>query len=123
MFSVILSLMIIVIVTNITVRDNLILINILRSLGYTSLEVSYNFFLVIIPALIMSSLFAVLIVPSLVTILANLLATFAKIGFPIVFRWWYFALMISANVVIYLISYIITWKLNVNNKELMTLTK
>ncbi len=123
MFSVILSLMIIVIVTNITVRDNLILINILRSLGYTSLEVSYNFFLVIIPVLIMSSLFAVLIVPSLVIILSNLLATFAKIGFPIVFRWWYFALMISTNVVIYLISYIITWKLNVNNKELMTLTK
>lgn len=122
-FSVILSLMIIVIVTNISVCDNLILINILRSLGYTSLEVSYNFFLLIIPALIMSSLFAVLIVPPLITILSNLLATFAKIGFPIVFRWWYFALMISANVLIYLISYIITWKLNVNNKELMTLTK
>lgn len=123
MFSVILSLMIVVIITNITVRDNLILISILRSLGYTSLEVSYNFFLVMIPVLVMSSLFAVLIVPSLVTVLSNLLATFAKIAFPIVFRWWYFALMISANVVIYLISYIITWKLNVNNKQLMTLTK
>lgn len=122
-FSVILSLMIIAIVTNISVRDNLILINILRSLGYTSLEVSYNFFLVTIPALIISSLFAVLIVPSLVTILSSLLTTFAKISFPIIFRWWYFALMISVNVLLYFISYIITWKLNVNNKQLMTLTK
>ncbi|WP_338974775.1 ABC transporter permease [Spiroplasma endosymbiont of Tricholauxania praeusta] len=122
-FSVTLSLMIIIIVTNISVRDNLILINILRSLGYTALEVSYNFFLVIIPALVMSSLVAVFIVPSLVMVLSNLLATFAKIAFPIVFRWWYFALMISINILIYLVSYIITWKLNVNNKQLMTLTK
>ena len=122
-FSVILSLMIIIIVTNISVRDNLILINILRSLGYSALEVSYNFFLLIIPALVMSSLLAVFIVPSLVTVLSNLLSTFAKIAFPIVFRWWNFALMISINILIYLVSYIIIWKLNVNNKQLMTLTK
>lgn len=122
-FSVILSLMIVIIITNIIICDNLILINILRSLGYTSLEVSYNFFLITIPILVISSLFAVFIVPSLVTILSGLLSTFAKITFPIIFRWWYFALMISVNLLIYLISYIITWRLNVNNKQLMILTK
>lgn len=121
--SIILSLMIVVIVTNIYVRDNLILINILRSLGYTSLEVSYNFLAIIMPVLVISSLFSVFIAPPLVLVLSNLLATFAKIAFPVIFHWWYFALMIAINILIYLVSYVITWKLNVNNRQLMTLTK
>jgi len=122
-FSVILALMIIMIITNISVRDNLILINILRSLGYTATEVSYNFFLIMIPVLVVSSLFSVFIVPILVGTLASKLTIFAKIIFPIIFRWWYFAIMVFVNLIIYGFSYVVTWKLNINNKQLMTLTK
>ncbi|WP_375316934.1 ABC transporter permease [Spiroplasma endosymbiont of Virgichneumon dumeticola] len=122
-FSVILAFMIIIIITNIFVRDNLILINILRSLGYTAPEVSYNFFFIVIPVLVISSLFSVFIVPMLVNNLATLLTSFAKIVFPVVFRWWYFAVMVFINIIIYFVSYVITWKLNINNKQLMTLTK
>lgn len=122
-FSVILAFMIITIITNIIVRDNLILINILRSLGYTTSEVSYNFFIIIIPVLVISSLFAVLIVPILANYLSVLLTNFANIVFPVIFRWWYFAVMILTNIFIYFIGYAITWKLNINNKQLMTLTK
>ncbi|WP_342276845.1 ABC transporter permease [Spiroplasma endosymbiont of Nebria brevicollis] len=115
-FSVILAFMIIIIITNIIVRDNLILINILRSLGYTAPEVSYNFFFIIIPVLVISSLFSVFIVPILANTLAVLLTNFANVVFPVVFRWWYFAIMIFTNIIIYFVSYVITWKLNIKNK-------
>lgn len=122
-FSVILAFMIVTIITNIMVCDNLILINILRSLGYSTPEVSYNFFFVMIPIIVISSLVAVFIVPNLVGVLAQLLTNFANILFPVVFRWWYFAIMIFTNIVIYFLAFVITWKLNINNKQLMNLTK
>lgn len=122
-FSVILAFMIVTIITNIMVCDNLILINILRSLGYSAPEVSYNFFFVMIPIIVISSLVAVFIVPNLVGVLAQLLTNFANILFPVVFRWWYFAIMIFTNIVIYFLAFVITWKLNINNKQLMNLTK
>lgn len=122
-FSVILSFMIIIIITNINVRDNLILINVLKSLGYSSLEISYIFLTITIPLLIIFGLLSVYIAPVLTLIVANALTQFASIAFPVVFKWWYFALSLLIAISIYLFSFIITWKVNVKSNELMKLTK
>lgn len=122
-FSVILSFMIIIIISNINIRDNLVLIDILRSLGYTSREISYIFLLVTIPILIIFSLFSIFIAPILTGFIASAIANFLSISVPVIFEWWYVAIALLIVLLIYFLSYIITWSLNVNKKQLMTLTK
>lgn len=123
LFSIVLSFMIIIIISNINIRDNLVLIDILRSLGYTSREISYVFLLTTIPILIIFSLFAIFIAPFLTGFVASAIANFLSINVPIIFKWWYFAIALLVVLLIYFLSYIITWSLNVNNKQLMSLTK
>ncbi|MBE4703775.1 ABC transporter permease [Spiroplasma platyhelix] len=122
-FSVILSFMIIIIISNINIRDNLVLIDILRSLGYSATEISYVFLLTTIPILIIFSLFAIFIAPVLVGVVAGAISNFLSLNVPIIFKWWYFALTLLVVLLIYFISYLITWSVNVNNKKLMSQTK
>ncbi|MDQ7983040.1 MAG: ABC transporter permease [Spiroplasma sp.] len=122
-FSVFLSFLIVIIISNINIRDNLILINILRSLGYSSPEVSYIFLIVMIPLIVVFSLFSVLIAPILTNFLAGSLANVIAQQLPVVFLWWYYAIPIFVIVLIYFISFVITWKLNINDRQLMNLTK
>lgn len=122
-FSVVLSFMIIIIISNINIRDNLVLINILRSLGYSVVEISYIFLLTTIPILIVFSLFSVLIAPIFTEVVANSISNFLLLNVPIIFKWWFFALTLLIILLIYFVSYVITWSLNVNNKKLMDLTK
>lgn len=122
-FSVFLSFMIIIIISNINIRDNLVLIDILRSLGYSAPEISYVFLLTTIPILVIFSLFAIFIAPFLIGVVAGAIATFLSINVPIIFKWWYLALTILIILLIYFVSYLITWSVNVNNKKLMSQTK
>lgn len=123
LFSIILSFMIIIIISNINIRDNLVLIDILRSLGYSAREISYIFLLTTIPILIIFSLLALFIAPILTGVVAGAISNFLLLNVPIIFKWWYLALTLLIVLLIYFISYIITWSLNVNNKRLMSLTK
>ncbi|MGL5268327.1 MAG: ABC transporter permease [Spiroplasma sp.] len=122
-FSMILSFMIIIIISNINIRDNLVLINILQSLGYTTIEISYIFLIVLIPILIVFSLFSIFIAPMLTGVIAAIISEFLLLSVPIIFEWWYFALTLFTVLLIYFISYIITWSLNVKNKKLTNLIK
>lgn len=122
-FSVLLSFMIIIIISNINIRDNLVLVDILRSLGYSATEISYVFLLTTIPILIIFSLFSIFIAPLLSGFVSMAISNFLFINVPVIFKWWYFALTLLIVLIIYLISYVITWSLNVNNKKLMSQTK
>lgn len=122
-FSVFLSFMIIIIISNINIRDNLMLIEILRSLGYSASETSYVFLITAIPILLIFALFAIFIAPILTGVVAGAISNFLLINVPILFRWWYFALTLLVVLLIYFVSYVITWSLNVNNKKIMSQTK
>lgn len=122
-FLVLLTMMIIIIISNINIRDNLILINILRSLGYSFFEISYIFLVVTLPLLIICGIFSIYVAPLLVGILSSSLTNFTNIFFPVVFRWWYYGLSFLTIILIYFISYLITWKLNVSHRHLVKLTK
>lgn len=69
--SIILSFMIMTLITNIFIRDNWILINILKVLGYNTMEVSYNFMIIIIPIILTFSIFSIFITPLLINMLAQ----------------------------------------------------
>lgn len=122
-FSIVLSFMIIIIISNINIRDNLVLINILQSLGYSAVEISYIFLLLTVPILIIFALFSILIAPILTGVVATIISNFLSINVPIIFKWWYFALTILTVLLIYFISYVITWSLNVKHKKLTSLTR
>lgn len=122
-FSMVLSFMIIIIISNINIRDNLVLINILQSLGYSAVEISYIFLLLTVPILIIFTLFSILIAPILTGVVATAISNFLSLNVPIIFKWWYFALTILAVLLIYFVSYVITWSLNVKNKKVTSLTR
>ncbi|WDA54177.1 MAG: hypothetical protein PPFGHCPK_00607 [Spiroplasma endosymbiont of Drosophila atripex] len=116
--SIILSFMIMTLVTNILVRDNWILINILKVLGYNTMEVSYNFIIIVVPLILIFSIFSIFITPILINILAQQLITFSHVIYPIIFRWWYFLLAFAINIIVYISAYIITWLLNFRKYKL-----
>ena len=116
--SIILSFMIMTLVTNILVRDNWILINILKVLGYNTMEVSYNFIIIVVPLILIFSVFSIFITPILINILAQQLITFSHVIYPIIFRWWYFLLAFGINIIVYISAYIITWLLNFRKYKL-----
>ncbi|WP_338962228.1 hypothetical protein [Spiroplasma endosymbiont of Lasioglossum villosulum] len=114
----IMTLMIMTLVTNILVRDNWILINILKVLGYNTMEVSYNFIIIVVPLILIFSVFSIFITPILINILAQQLITFSHVIYPIIFRWWYFLLAFGINIIVYISAYIITWLLNFRKYKL-----
>lgn len=116
--SIILSFMIMTLITNIFIRDNWILINILKVLGYNTMEVSYNFIIIIIPIILIFSIFSIFITPLLINMLAEQLLTFSNILYPIIFHWWYFLLTFGINIFIYIGAYAITWFLNFRKYKL-----
>ncbi|WP_339049059.1 FtsX-like permease family protein [Spiroplasma endosymbiont of Colias croceus] len=105
-------------VTNILVRDNWILINILKVLGYNTMEVSYKFIIIIVSLILIFSVFSVFISPILINILSQQLITFSHVIYPIIFRWWYFLLAFAINIIVYISAYIITWLLNFRKYKL-----
>lgn len=116
--SIVLSFTIMTLITNILVRDNWILINILKLMGYNNVEVAYNFIVIIVPLILFFSIFSVFIAPILIKMLAQQLILFSKIIYPIIFHWWYFLLAFGINMVVYVSAYIITWWLNFRKYKL-----
>jgi len=76
------------------------------------MEVSYNFIIIIVPLILIFSIFSVLITPILINMLTAELISFSNIIYPLIFRWWYFLLAFGINIIVYLTAYIITWYLN-----------
>lgn len=116
--SIVLSFTIMTLIANILVRDNWILINILKVIGYNSWEIAYNFIIIIVPLILLFSIFSVFVSPVLINVLAQQLTIFSNVVYPIIFCWWYFMIAFGTNICIYVIAYIITWFFNFHRYSL-----